>query len=611
MIFLDYAVYLAISMFKLFLFSMYTDTDFSFGFFILNLASMLVLSSWTLLLKARTRRWVLLSLMFLHSTLIVSDVWYYRYFEDFLSVMLIADVPQMSSVGGGFLTLIAWKDLLFFADLLLFSSAFLYFQNNTGTPTRSNRFKIAGALLASGAIFFSVPLAWSYLQKEEWLVDNPISNMREYYQLGFWGYHGADLLKGAYNLVGSNDLSSNQTDLLPDTVPEIEAASIPEDLPNIIVVQLESFQSSLIGQTINGQELTPNLNKLKKDATYFPNFYHQTHEGRTSDAEFVTLTSLHPVKSGSVYTQYEDNDFDGLPAHLQRYGYYTAAMHAFERSFWNRDKIYDNIGFDKFYSKKDFPGNNVIGMALNDKDFLSHSLSYASKMETPFFAFMVALTSHTPYEFPEEQKTLDLDAYEDELVKGYYHTIHYVDEAVGQLISEMKAEGLWEDSLVIFYGDHDSGLTKRGTEIAEDAGAATMVELFELDHGVPLFIKEPGANAGDTNESVGGQIDIAPTILDLLGIDPPYMLGDSLLDEQENITVFRDGSFRFNEFYYKPDLTESIGSGSCYSTRTTLPVAFENCEEKIDEASEQLRISDLIIHDNALEQIRQQQKDQD
>ncbi|TAA69741.1 LTA synthase family protein [Planococcus salinarum] len=607
MIFLDYAVYLALSLFKLFLFSVYTDTDFSFGFFILNFATVLVLSSWTLLLKARTRRWVLLSLLFLHSILLVSDLWYYRYFEDLLSVMLIADVPQMNSVGGGFLTLVAWKDLVFFADLLLFSSAFFYFRNNTGTLPRKKGLKIAGSAFATGLIVFSTPLVWSYFQKEQWLVDNPISNMREYYQLGFWGYHGADLLKGAASLADSNNQSADQSELLPDTVPDIDATSMPEELPNVIIVQLESFQSSVIGQEINGVALTPNLNKLKDETIYFPNFYHQTHEGRTSDAEFLTLTSLHPIKSGSVYTQYAGNNFDGLPAHLRRYGYNTAAMHAFERSFWNRDEIYEDIGFDRFYSKRDFPEDGQIGMALNDKQFLTESVGYAAALESPFFAFMVALTSHTPYEFPEELKKLDLSNYDDELVRGYYHTVHYVDEAVGEMIKDLKQKGLWNDSLVIFYGDHDSGLTQRGTAMAEDASAESVVELFELDHGVPLFIKEPGSTSGKTNENIGGQIDIAPTVLDMLGIEPPYMLGDSLLDEQENVTAFRDGSFRYNGFYYKPDLTEPLGNGTCYSTQTSAVVSFDNCSGKIEEASEQLRTSDLIIHENALEKIRRKQ----
>ncbi|WP_033541683.1 LTA synthase family protein [Planococcus sp. CAU13] len=606
MIFLDYIIYLAISMTKLILFSVYTDTDFSVGFFILNLASVLVLSSWTLLLKARTRRWVLLSLLFLHSTLVVSNIWYYRYFEDLLSVTLIADVPQMSSVGGGFMTLVAWKDLWFFADLLLFSTVLYFIRNNTGTLPRKEKFKIAGAGLAAGLIVFFTPVTWSYLQQEEWLVDNPISNMREYYQLGFWGYHGADLLKGAARLAGTSSLSAEQLDLLPDTLPEIEAAPIPENLPNIIVVQLESFQSSVIDQEINGQELTPNLNKLKDNATYFPHFYHQTHEGRTSDAEFLTLSSMLPIKSGSVYTQYASNDFDGLPGHLQRYGYHTAAMHAFEKSFWNRDIFYDNIGFDKFYSKKDFSEEQQIGMALNDKDFLSESVDYAADLETPFFAFMVALTSHTPYEFPADMEKLDLSGYEDDLVKGYYHTVHYVDEAVGEMIGQLKSEGLWEDSLIVFYGDHDSGLTQAGTELADDAGAKAAVDLFELDHGVPLFIKAPGQTAGETNDSVGGQVDIAPTVLDLIDIDPPYMLGNSMLDGQHNITVFRDGSFRYSDFYYKADLTEPIGSGDCYSVTSGELVFADQCGEAIDEAAEQLRLSDLIIHENALERIRRE-----
>lgn len=606
MIFLDYAIYLAISMIKLFLFSVYTDTDFSFGFFILNFASVLMLSSWTLLLKAKTRRWVLLSLLFLHSILIVSDVWYYRYFEDFLSVMLIADFTQMSSVGGGFLTLIAWKDLVFFADLILFPVAFFFMRTKNGTLPRKKGVKIAGATFAIGLIVFSMPLAWSYLQKEEWLVNNPISNMREYYQLGFWGYHGADLIKGTANLIGSNNPSADQLELLPDKFPEIQAAQVPEDLPNIIIIQLESFQSSAIGQEINGKELTPNLNKLKNETIYFPNFYHQTHEGRTSDAEFLTLSSLHPIKSGSVYTQYAGNDFDSLPAHLERYGYHTAAMHAFERSFWNRDEFYENIGFEKFYSKEDFSEEKIIGMALNDTDFFSESLGYAYKLETPFFAFMVALTSHTPFEFPKELEKLDLSDYDSELVKGYYHTVNYVDEAVGKMVEELKQKGLWEDSLIVFYGDHDSGLTQKGTEMARDAKAENVIELFQLDRGVPLFIKAPGSTTGEVNESVGGQIDIAPTVLEMLGMDPPYMLGSSLIDQQENVTAFRDGSFRYKDFYYKPDLTAPIGTGTCFSTVSGEKISFQNCEDKVEEAAEQLKISDVIVHENALERLRKQ-----
>lgn len=111
--FLEYWVYLLLSIFKIFLFSMYAGTEFQASFFILNLASIVVLSSWTLLLSYKKRRWILLAFLFLHSTLLVSDLWYYRYFTDLLSIALLSDITQMSDVGGGFMTLIEAKDIFF------------------------------------------------------------------------------------------------------------------------------------------------------------------------------------------------------------------------------------------------------------------------------------------------------------------------------------------------------------------------------------------------------------------------------------------------------------------------------------------------------------------
>ena len=104
-------------------------------------------------------------------------------------------------------------------------------------------------------------------------------------------------------------------------------------------------------------------------------------------------------------------------------------------------------------------------------------------------------------------------------------------------------------------------------------------------------------------EASGGQIDIAPTILDLLGISPAYMLGDSLLNDTSNLIVFRTGAFRYEDYYYEPDLTKRSGSGTCYSVETEKPVAFERCAPYIDRAASQLRLSDTIIEKDALSQM--------
>lgn len=601
--FMDYWIYLCLSIAKLFLFSVYTNTVFQIDFFILNLGSVILLSGWSLLLKDTKRRWTLLFLLFMHSILLVSDIWYYRYFGDLLSILLISDITQIGDVGGGFLTLIEWKDLFFFSDLLLFLAVILFVRKRPFEHRKPLHRKWAAAVSAAGLLLFAVPCSFNF--SEEPSEGASISNMREYYQLGFWGYHGMDMMRGLENVVtGDMELTEEEASLIQQRSPNEAEAISTANKANVIMVQLESFQDSVIGQQVNGQELTPNLNSLKEEMLYFPSFYQQTHEGRTSDAEFITLTSLMPLKTGSVYTQYAENEFDALPETLRGAGYDTAAMHAYKKGFWNRDNFYKNIGFNHFFSEEDYSDKEKIGMALNDKDFFSESIAHMEQLSEPFFAFLVALTSHTPYEIAEDQQQLDLSTYEDPLLTGYYQTVHYVDGAVGLMVEELKEKEMWDDSLVIFYGDHDSGLTKTETEMTRELGVESAVDFFELDRQVPLFIKPPLLAKGEVVESNGGQIDIAPTILDLLDMEPPYMLGQSLMAEEEALTVFRDGSFRYEDLYFEPDLAEAKGQGICYSVDTEKEVPFDRCEDQIDAAEEQLRISDLIIEENALEELR-------
>ena len=157
------------------------------------------------------------------------------------------------------------------------------------------------------------------------------------------------------------------------------------------------------------------------------------------------------------------------------------------------------------------------------------------------------------------------------------------------------------DALVVFYGDHDSGLNASDGELAQKAGAETAADSLRLDRQVPLFIKPPNLKQGEVVQAGGGQIDIAPTILDLLNIRPAYMLGQSLLDEESNVTVFRSGAFQYEDVYYEPDLTQTAGEGTCYSLETGSLINFADCERGIEQAAEQLRLSDTIIERNALE----------
>ncbi|MGA9287022.1 MAG: sulfatase-like hydrolase/transferase, partial [Anaerobacillus sp.] len=349
-----YALYLILSILKLVLFSFYTNTAFPIDFLFINLAGMLLLSSWTLLIPWKRRRWVWLTLLFLHSLLLISDLWYYRYFEDMLSVSLLSQMLQMNDVSGGFLAIIRFEDFFLFADLVVFLLVILFMKKANDTASTKKRRMTAGAAFLVGLVMFATPLTYSQIKEGGMQLDESISDMRDYYHLGFWGYHGVDLWRGLIGAIDSDgELTGEQQIMLKKT--KSMNAQGTRAKPNIIVVQLESFQGSLIGKKINGQELTPNLSQLKEETLYFSSFYHQTHEGRTADAEFITNTSLYPLKSGSVYTRFPENEFGSLPQILKENGYDTAAMHAYEKEFWNRDKMYRNMGFDHFFSDKDYP----------------------------------------------------------------------------------------------------------------------------------------------------------------------------------------------------------------------------------------------------------------
>ena len=591
-----YTLYLLLGMLKFMLFSYFTKTDLSLHLTLMNLAGMLILSSWTLLIPWNKRRWVWLGLLLAHSFLLASDMWYYRYFEDFLSVSLLSQMTQMSDVSSGFTALIVPQDFLLFADSLIFMVLLFVFRKRPEVATAQTRRRTAGLLAVSGIILSASLLTYRTLTEER-QPTAAISDMRDYYLFGFWGYHGWDAFKGVTGRPSDGLTAQEQQRINQKEQTNPTGA---KKTPNIILVQLESFQASVIDQTINGEEVTPNLNQLKKESLYFSSLYHQTHEGRTSDAEFITNTSLYPLKSGSVYTQYPTNEFEPLPALLEKNRYDTAAMHAYEKGFWNRDDVYKNIGFKHFFSQKDYSKEKKIGMALNDQQFFLESIDHMETLQEPFFSFLVALTSHTPYEIDKEDQTLDLSGYEDPMLKRYYQTVHYVDTGIGKMIDELKQRDLWDQSLVIFYGDHDSGLVNEDSEMRKKADVSSPVAAFELERRIPLFIKKPDQQTGRVMKENGGQIDIAPTIIDLLNLKTSYMMGQSLVDDKPNLTGFRDGSFRYKDYYYEADLTKASGEGTCYDVSTEKKTEMKLCRNQVKDVSEQLKISDKIIEENEL-----------
>ncbi|GEL78174.1 LTA synthase family protein [Tenuibacillus multivorans] len=643
--YIDFILFVIIVTLKLFLFASLSGTDFAKqdfsgylselfnwifsgdpesltelrqGIVMVSIGAVLLVSFWVLMFPRRARILTFLSLDLVLSFIIFADMVYFRYFEDLISSAVLLQAGQVGALGDSISNLFSAIDWLFFVDILLFIPIVIYiFRKVPAIKTTKKNFitriitTFMAFIVGYTLVFFPINV---FIDKGgSYLFNKTLSNMRVYEKTGLLGFHGFDIYKYInQNILENDGISAQEKDDIQDWFEERqELAQQPTDLTgiaedkNVIVLQLEAFENNLINQKIDGQEITPNLNKLVDQSLYFNNFYHQTAAGRTSDAEFLVNTSLYPMYTGSAYISYSGNSYTALPESLKEQGYSTSVFHAYKKSFWNRYLMYPSLGVDTFYSLDTFEKDDPLGWSISDKSMLRQSVEQMKDFEQPFYSMLITLTSHHPYDIPESYKELEIESIGDKTYRNYLQSAHYVDEAVGEFINLLKEEGLWEESVVVIYGDHDSALLKDEGETAEFLGYEDdQLGYHQNKEEVPLLIYLPNESKTGVYEQVGGQIDLGPTILDLVGIQPEerYQIGTSLFNEDDRLVVFRNGSFTTNELFYVASIDGVFENGTCYDTATGEETSLEACRPDYEKATKQLQMSDTVLRGDLIKE---------
>lgn len=349
---------------------------------------------------------------------------------------------------------------------------------------------------------------------------------------------------------------------------------------NLIVIQVEALQQVVIGREVGGQEITPNLNRLIKRSWYFPNTISEVGRGTTADAEFIVNTSLYPSQKAPSTLMYSGKELPSLPRLVRAEGYDAFTFHTNDITFWNRDHLYPALGFTRFYERGFFEQTDTIGYAASDEVLFKGTLGELTKRDragTPFYAHIITMSSHHPFaEIPEEKRTLQLtEPYEGTLVGNYLTAIRYADEQIGTFVQGLQRAGLWEDSVVIIYGDH-FGMSETQQIGSEGRAQQELLgrEYLDIDRmNVPLIIHLPDQRKGVTVQDVAGQIDIMPTAADLLGLDlskTPHF-GKSLFDGGTEVMpaggFMPTGSYVYKDILYVPGVTFEDGEVRDIRTR--------------------------------------------
>ncbi len=370
-------------------------------------------------------------------------------------------------------------------------------------------------------------------------------------------YHGSDLISTIFPDGSGSDADPYSYIGKTNNASEYEGIAAGRNLINI---QVEALNEYPIGLIYEGQELTPNLNRLLGvDTLYFDNYYWcMIGGGGTSDAEFMVHNSLYPPTNESTYMKYADNDFYGLPYLLKDNGFEGAyVFHGYKnKDYWNRSEAYPGQGFDDYINgTDDFKNTETIGLGISDSQFFRQSVEYMVTFEQPFYAFLITLTSHHPYEMPPEYHMLDLkDEHEGTMFGDYLQSIRYADEAIGEFLELLKKNDLYDNSVITIYGDH------YGLNHKYDGGftSAVMGEEYTKEeiYKIPLFIHIPGSGISETISTTGSHIDYTPTVLSLFGIknNRSIMFGQNILAEDTVGKVFGQnhmsiGGFITDELY--------------------------------------------------------------
>jgi phosphoglycerol transferase MdoB-like AlkP superfamily enzyme len=535
------------------------------------------------------------------TSILFAVIMYYKYYGVIVDYSALQQVNQVTAVSNSVFSLMDPQYLLIYIDVIMMIGL-LFFRKKAKEVkqafTRKENKKVVIAILSVSValcLFNVLPNSAS------------MNEIVKAEQMGILNYEAYRILANKeIEYVDSDQITQEKVQSVKNIQQPAQAALFGSaEGKNLIVLQMESMQNFLVGLSIEGQEITPNLNKLVKENSYFKHFYQQVGQGNTSDAEFVVNTSMYIPPRGAATQVYAGKELPSLPKLLKSAGYDTATFHTNVVEFWNRGELYTALGFDRYYDAKFFGGEDTVFFGASDEVLYKKSIEELARMDAsdnPFYTQIISMTAHHPYTIPQDKRLIDLpDRFDGTLVGDYIESQNYADHALGEFIADLKARGIWDDSLIVLYGDH-LGLPIYSLDNHEKD---LMAEIYGREYtytdmiNIPLVVVNPGDENPKTYDQLGGQVDILPTVANLLGLplDNQMHFGQDLFNQTYNILPQRyylpSGSFLSSE--------ELFMSGSGFNDGKHYPIAGDgnseqqSTENEYDRALELLNLSDSYV----------------
>jgi len=262
------------------------------------------------------------------------------------------------------------------------------------------------------------------------------------------------------------------------------------------------------------------------------------------------------------------------------------------------------FGFQQSFFRETYQIGEEVGEGMADADFFHQTLPRLRAANKPFMAFLMTLSTHHPFGIPPHLAKLRLGDLEGTNLGKYLQTLHYFDSALDALLQELEVAGLLDTTVIAIYGDHrEYSLEPEVLErvLTRNAGFPARSPGFDARYWsdgnrLPFIVHLPHDRGAGRRFVTGGHLDIAPTLLNLLGIEGHGMtaLGHDLTREEDMLVVFRNGAFILGDTACVPAGTVDAVA-RCGSVTTGESFAVDSFSPLFAAARERLKISDIIL----------------
>ncbi len=574
-------------------------TPIHFKAIICDLIAVLIVGSFGYFFKPKSQfKYYFIWLLFFTGVTIGNTI-YYKFYQSFLSINLIATAGMVHGVKDAALDKINIFQFMYIIGDIIFifihrklnKTKYYYEVEKVENGKKRFIYTLVVSIFLILLISFTITKYDTSRFKKLW---NRGYIVQRY---GLYIYHATDLiqsLKPHINIqIGYDEAAlkfRNHYSCVQNKEEINEYTNIFKG-KNVIFIHAESIQNILVDLKINGKYVTPNLNKLVHEGLYFNKFYPQISVGTSSDTEFTLNTGLMASSSGTVFVNYYDRKYYSLPGYFNNLGYYTFSAHANDADYWNRKAMHKTLGYKDFYSKEyydvpnDMDDENWIGLGLSDKSFFKQLvpiLKNIKETKSPFMGTVITLSNHAPfgdvkkygefdvtmeYKYTDSngKKKTGIAPYLDGMEIGnYIKSAHYADEALGLFIKLLRDNDILKDTIIVLYGDHESRISKDEfdklynydpvNDTIKDEEDLTYISMdnynYDLLKNTPLVIWSDEVKYEKTVSDVMGMYDVLPTIANMFGFKEKYSLGHDIFSSNEKIVVFPNGNILTNKVYY-------------------------------------------------------------